>query len=62
MSAKNTTQAMRIAYTSMIAGAARAGAVSAAQAAVLRPLLVKAVEKAQQQPLQVSGRSTGHEI
>ncbi|XP_072943447.1 stalled ribosome sensor GCN1 isoform X2 [Epargyreus clarus] len=52
LSAKNTTQGVRIAYVSLIARALRHSAAAAAQADALRPVLTAAVDKAVQQPLQ----------
>lgn len=61
LSAKSTTQSVRIAYTSLVSRALRhaapasapAPATAPAHAAALRPTLLAAVEKAVQQPLQV---------
>lgn len=50
LSAKSTTQAVRIAYTSLVSRVLRRGPV---HADVLRPALLAAVERAAQQPLQV---------
>jgi hypothetical protein len=52
LSAKNTTQLVRIAYTSLVAYGVRAGAAPAL-ADALRPALLLAVDRAAQQPLQV---------
>nr|XP_049695154.1 eIF-2-alpha kinase activator GCN1 [Helicoverpa armigera] len=52
LSAKSTTQAVRTAYVSMVAACVRNCGATPAQAAALQPVLVKAVEKAAQQPLQ----------
>ncbi|CAH2086956.1 unnamed protein product [Euphydryas editha] len=49
LSAKSTTQAVRIAYTSLVSRALRRGP---AHAPALRPALLAAVERAAQQPLQ----------
>ncbi|KAJ0180220.1 hypothetical protein K1T71_003624 [Dendrolimus kikuchii] len=52
LSAKSSSQAVRVAYTSMISRGLRHYTASSAQGDTLRPLLLKAVEKAAQQPLQ----------
>ncbi|CAH0406720.1 unnamed protein product [Chilo suppressalis] len=52
LSAKSTTQLVRIAYTSLIALGLHAGGAEPGDGAALRPLLTKAVDKAVQQPTQ----------
>lgn len=59
ISAKSSTQPVRVAYTSLISRGLCHCPASAAQGDVLRPLLLKAVEKAAQQPLQVPVVSEG---
>ncbi|RVE49899.1 hypothetical protein evm_005492 [Chilo suppressalis] len=52
LSAKSTTQLVRIAYTSLIALGLHAGGAEPGDGAALRPLLTKAADKAVQQPTQ----------
>ncbi|XP_060810909.1 stalled ribosome sensor GCN1 [Amyelois transitella] len=52
LSAKSSTQVVRIAYTSLVSLALRSCRAAGPQADALRPPLLKAVERAAQQPLQ----------
>lgn len=53
LSAKSTTQVVRIAYVSLVAAGVRSCGVTQQQREALLPTLTTAVEKAAQQPLQV---------
>lgn len=50
--AKSTTQVVRIAYVNLVSACIRSCGATNEQAETLRPVLIKAVEKAIQQPLQ----------
>ncbi|CAH0604472.1 unnamed protein product [Chrysodeixis includens] len=52
LAAKSTTQAVRTSYVSMVSASVRRSGFTPAQADALQPVLLKAVEKAAQQPLQ----------